>query len=700
MKDAVVGQAGIDAARETIVSSAVRLMCVAGLAWYVALVVIERTFFHTFYAYFYLALMTGLCIISLMPRVGASLRLWAVISFAYAVTVLCLGYIGIAPGGGVTTIAVVLIATLYWGARGGMIAVALFAATFAGFAYAWSAGIFPPGDSLLSVDFRDWKTWLRTGAVVLAGATGIVAVVCIFVNALKTSIVKLSAALEDLRGSELRYRTLFEEAGDYALVLQPRPNDVPVIVDANEAALKAHGYSREELIGRPITVIDPDSPETMIERDRHVRSSAAPLLTVQHRRKDGSLFDAEARIRSIRLGKDDLVVSVERDVTERKRMEERLRQVQKMESIGHLAGGVAHEFNNILSAMMLNLEVLKAQLEQPSSKELLEEIESLSRRAAGVVGQLLAFGRKSVISRRSVDLNTVVGDFSRLYRGIAGEGIDLTFSCQDLVSPAHADPGMIERILLNLCMNACEAMPEGGRIVVRLEETIVDAKHVERVDGAKEGRFVCLSVADTGCGMSESTMRRAFEPFFTTKDVGKGTGLGLSTVDGLVHQHGGWIEVESEVGKGSVFRVYLPALVAPAAVASETIPAAATSRGNETILLVEDEPSLRKVTAKCLSQFGYILLEAEDARQAIEIWEKHRESIDLLFTDVVMPGGMTGLELAAQLREVKPGLKVIITSGYSAATSPEGPHAGGEIYLPKPYKAAMVARTIREYLDS
>ncbi len=389
-------------------------------------------------------------------------------------------------------------------------------------------------------------------------------------------------------------------------------------------------------------------------------------------------------------------LAVNEDMTERKHLEEQLRQVQKLEAVGQLAGGVAHDFNNMLASIMLNLGLL--QQRQDLDAEMRDALAELMRdtgRSAKLTRQLLMFSRRSVLEVKTLDLNEVVAGFLKMLQRLIGEHVEFEFVPNVTLPPVEADPSMMEQVLMNLCVNARDAMPKGGRITIELASTEASAAKVAAYPGVMAGQFVCLSVADTGCGMDELTLRRIFEPFFTTKEPNQGTGLGLATVHGIVGQHKGWVEVESALGRGSVFRIYLP--VAKNRLPQlETEPQAATQVGSEALLLVEDEALLRRVTAKSLRRLGYQVYEAANGAEAMAVWNQCKDSVDLLLTDMVMPGGMTGLELANKLREDRPELKVVLCSGYSAESfNTSAMTATRALRLQKPYQIEDLARMIR-----
>jgi two-component system, cell cycle sensor histidine kinase and response regulator CckA len=388
------------------------------------------------------------------------------------------------------------------------------------------------------------------------------------------------------------------------------------------------------------------------------------------------------------------------DVTEQKRLQEQLRQVQKLDAIGQLAGGVAHDFNNVLATMMLHLFILQQKPELDlETQQSLEELKSETERAANLTRQLLLFSSRAVIDVKPLNLNEVVANLLKMLGRLIGEHIDLKFIRHAGLPMVKADPGMMEQVIMNLCVNARDAMPGGGKLTIGLELVQVDEARAQQYAQARVGEYVCLSVADTGSGMDESTVEHIFEPFFTTKEIGRGTGLGLATVHGIVNQHGGWVEVESVVGQGSKFYVFIPAIPSK----SDSLEAMKTKVAvgeQETILLVEDEANLRKITALSLRRIGYQVLEAVNGAEALEVWANSSAKIDLLMSDMVMPGGMTGLELTNKLREKNPNLKVIIVSGYSSEGIPKDLIASRQIVtVQKPYQLESLSIVIRECLN-
>jgi len=373
-----------------------------------------------------------------------------------------------------------------------------------------------------------------------------------------------------------------------------------------------------------------------------------------------------------------------------------------MDGIGQLAGGVAHDFNNILAVIQIQAELLKLSGNlSPAQQEFAQEIGAATQRATALTRQLLLFSRKETPQLGDLDLNQSIHNTTQMLRRILGEDIQIQFKFAIEPLLIHADAGMMDQVLMNLAVNSRDAMPGGGRLVI--ETSPVDfAKSVVHLPGqARAGSFVCLSVSDSGCGIPAENLTRIFEPFFTTKDVGKGTGLGLATVFGIVQQHQGWINVYSEPGHGTTFRIYLPRLPGTAQPGPEPPALAAMRGGDETILLVEDDLFLHASVCKILVPLGYRVLEAFNGNEALAVWGQNRHSIDLLLTDLVMPGGITGKQLAGQLLVQEPELKVIYASGYSAGIAGKDfPLKEGVNFLTKPFEAHKLAQIIRERLDA
>ncbi len=508
---------------------------------------------------------------------------------------------------------------------------------------------------------------------------------------------------EALRQSEAEFRAMFEVASIGMAQADTRTGQW---LRVNQKMCAITGYSAEQML--QMQAADITHPEDL-QRDRdlfqRVIRGEAPDYRIEKRylRKDRSTAWVNVNKTIIRdaNGQPLRTLATIEDITERKHLEAQLRQAQKLEAIGQLAGGVAHDFNNILAAIMMHLGLL--QMTPGLNHEMrraLEDLDAQARRAASLTRQLLMFSRRSVLTVKPLDLNEVVANLLKMLRRLIGEHIDLRFEGKSALPLVEADAGMMDQVLMNLTVNARDAMPKGGHITISTSLAAVDAAHAAANPNSRPGRFVCLAVSDTGCGMDAATLKRVFEPFFTTKEAGKGTGLGLATIDGIVAQHKGWVEVDSQVGQGSTFRVYLPAAAQAQAEPPRTPETEHVRRGRETILLVEDDAQVRRVVGQSLRALGYQVHEAASGQQAITLWQLHGAQVDLLLTDMVMPEGMTGLELAEQLQALKPGLKAIISSGYSAEMVHGGvPAKAGLVYLPKPYATRALAGVIRDCLD-
>jgi PAS domain S-box-containing protein len=517
---------------------------------------------------------------------------------------------------------------------------------------------------------------------------------------LAVDITERKRAQAALQQSEERFRTLVEHAPE-AIVVHAAGRFVYV---NRSALILAGAESPGQLLGQP--VLDRFAEQcraTVQERLRiaYEERRALPLAEMQILRLDGAVREVEATTVPMVYENQPGVLAFLRDITERKRLEEKLRDGHKMEAVGQLAGGVAHDFNNMLAAMMMSLDLLQdnANLD-PDLRGALQELSAGAQRAATLTRQLLMFSRRSMLEIKLLDVNNVVADLLRMLKRLIGEQIELQFHPKTDLPAVEADAGMLEQVIMNLCVNARDALPNGGRITITTEDLEVDEQRVRANPDAHPGRFVCVTVADTGCGMNEATRKRIFEPFFTTKEVGKGTGLGLATVYGIVAQHKGWMEVESQAGQGATFKVFLPASSKPAVRVNPGGQRRMVAKGHETLLLVEDEPRVRQVLARTLKVLGYGVLEAGNGHEAMKLWQTRGDQVDLLLTDMMMPEGITGLELAEKLRATKPNLKVIISSGYS----PEMVQLGkatkqGIAYLTKPYEVSVLSATVRGCLD-
>jgi PAS domain S-box-containing protein len=497
--------------------------------------------------------------------------------------------------------------------------------------------------------------------------------------------VALGQSLNRLAASEERYRALMEQANDAILVLDAEER----IQEANRAALRLLGRPRQEIVGRHYD--DFVAPEEL-EDSRRSRENLAleGNVRVQLRhlvRPDGSRVPVEVSVSLVHIGDASTALVILHDISERRRLEAQFHQAQKMESVGRLAGGVAHDFNNLLTLILGygNL-VLQALADRPAVSRQVEAIVHAGESAAGLTRQLLAFSRHQVLVPTVIDVNALIRQLEQMLRRLIGEDIELVADLEPRLARIRADAGQIEQVLMNLVVNARDAMPGGGRL------TLSTRNHPAAAEAAVT--HVVLRVADTGCGIDSAVMAHLFEPFFTTKEEGKGTGLGLATVYGIVHQSGGNLEVESAPGEGASFAVYLPRTDEPA-----TPPSAATAaagRGHETILVVEDEASIRSLAREILEGQGYAVLEAPGAEEALRRAAEHAGPIHLLLTDVVMPG-KSGVDFARDLLGLRPGLRVVYMSGYAdRAVQADAP---GVAFVQKPFDPALLARRVRATLD-
>ena len=509
-----------------------------------------------------------------------------------------------------------------------------------------------------------------------------------------------------MQESEEQFRAMFEMASIGMGQADPQSGQ---FLRVNQKLCAITGYSAAELLGMRISEIThPDDRQQDREEFQRVVRGEAPDYHLEKRyvRKDGAVIWVSANMTVIRdaAGQPVRTMATIEDITERKALEEQLRQSQKMEAVGQLAGGVAHDFNNMLAVIRGNAELLLMDEAQytAEAKVGLEHVVEASERAANLTRQLLTFSRKQVMQPQPLLLNEVIANLTKMLNRVISENIDLQCHYAALLPHVQADTGMMEQVILNLVINARDAMPEGGQLRVATEQVVLDEAHARANPGACAGEFVCLLVSDSGTGIAPEVLPRIFEPFFTTKDVGKGTGLGLATVYGIVRQHQGWIEVSSQVGEGSTFKVFLPAIPTPAGLAPAAEAEAEIRGGNETILLVEDEHTVRVTTRRLLESKGYRIREATNGREALEVWQSHAGEIALLLTDIIMPGEMTGRDLAEQLWGQRPALKVIFMSGYSADVLVKGTdyiRRTKSRFLQKPSSSQVILETVRRTLD-
>lgn len=522
-----------------------------------------------------------------------------------------------------------------------------------------------------------------------------------YLQAIVRDITERKRVESELQRREEHFRSLIEQTSDVIAVLDHQG----IITYNSPSCERVFGYPADDVIGRKVFdfIHTEDLHKAVESLQACLQQPDVPLkLTVRFKHLNGSWRTVEVIGRNVPLlaGAGQVILNV-RDVTENLKLEEQFRQAQKMEAVGRLSGGVAHDFNNILTVIQGNVNLLETcDHLTPHERESLADIRDGAERASALTRQLLAFSRRQTMQPADLDLNAVVANMARMLKRIVGEDIQMTLNYTSQAVFVRADAGMLEQILLNLVVNARDAMPAGGRLVVETSVTEFDAHSVALAPQARIGSFVCFSVSDNGCGIPAEVMPRIFEPFFTTKDVGKGTGLGLATVYGIVQQHQGWVNVYSEAGQGTTFRIYLPRLDRPASLPNRQTVTGGLGGGTETILLVEDEPSLRALARKFLSRLGYQIIEASSGLKAMEMWEQNQHQIALVLTDMVMPDGISGHDLAQRLRTRNPLVKIIYTSGYSAEI------AGKQIslqegvnFLPKPFTPADLARVVRKSLD-
>ncbi len=507
-----------------------------------------------------------------------------------------------------------------------------------------------------------------------------------------------------LSESEARFRALVEKAPEAIVVLEPEEER---ILDANSKACDLFRLRREELLHTNFPALSPpqqpDGRSSKVEMRSWIsRAVAGESVHFEwtHWNADRREIPCEVYLTLLpSTGRPMLRGSII-DISARLLLEEQFRQAQKMEAIGQLAGGVAHDFNNILAAVLLQLNLLQINPRlDAETQQALREVETQAKRAVNLIRQLLMFSRRSVLAIQRLDLNEVIANLLTMLGRLIGEHITLAFERGRELPAVRADRGMLEQVLMNLVVNARDAMPKGGRLTLATQAIEITPEQAGLSPSRRPGRFVRLAVTDTGAGIEPAILPRLFEPFFTTKEIGKGTGLGLATVDGIVAQHQGWIEVGSVPGAGSTFTVFLPA-TPEAVVATPEPDLPAIPQGRETLLLVEDEAEVRAVLSRSLRHLGYQVREAADGLEALAIWQERPDAIDLVFTDIVMPGGISGLELMERLRRDRPALKVIVASGHTTEISQIDPAADRSFtYLTKPFDTVVLAQTVRACLD-
>jgi hypothetical protein len=505
--------------------------------------------------------------------------------------------------------------------------------------------------------------------------------------------------------ARLRLQSAALESTANAIVIADRAGNVTWV---NPAFTRLTGYSTQEIVGQNTRLLKSGrhDPAFYLNLWETILAGRVWHAEMVNRRKDGSLYTEENTITPVldQHGEITHFIDVKQDITERKELESQLRQAQKMEAVGQLAGGVAHDFNNLLAVIRGNTELVLLNPGQFSgeARECLQQVVAASERAANLTRQLLTFGRKQVMRSQPLDLNEVIRNLSKMLTRIIGENINLQCTYDTGLPYVQADAGMLEQVLVNLVVNARDVMPHGGQLFIATEKTSIEETCVRAHPEARAGEFICLSVRDTGTGIRPEDLPHIFEPFFSTKEPGKGTGLGLATVHGIVKQHQGWVEVSTHIGTGATFKVLLP-VIPPPLTGTAPQPAEPSSRGGtEGLLLVEDDLAVRLTTHRVLEAFGYHVWEAATGQEALQLWGNHAKEIDLLLTDMVLSDGITGGELAKQLRAQRPELKAVFISGYSpdvASADMDFLRQNKPYVLQKPCPSHVLLRTLRQCLD-
>ena len=517
-----------------------------------------------------------------------------------------------------------------------------------------------------------------------------------------SDITGLKRAQDEIAAREAHLRSILDTVPEAMIVIDATGS----VTSFSAAAAQLFGYRHEEVVGQNVKMLMPEPYRG--EHDGYIghylRTGEARIIgygrVVKGLTKDGAIFPMELAVGEARSDGQRIFTGFIRDLTSRQKMEEELRQSQKIEAIGQLTGGLAHDFNNLLTVITGNLEMLEMSLKDSNQRELLKDAQDAAQDGAKLTGQLLAFGRRQPLNPKPTDLAPLISNFSELLRRTLGESIELHIRVTGSGNLCVVDAPQLQNALLNLAINARDAMPRGGKLTIDISRTRLDVDYAQMYPDIRTGRYVLVAVTDTGSGMSEEVRQRAFEPFFTTKPTGAGTGLGLSMVYGFVKQSGGHIQIYSELEQGTSVRIFLP-LVEAVQTSGELAPGAgemdAMPRGSETILVVEDDARVRRVTTARLRSLGYEVIEADNGAAAFALLAAYPK-IAMIFTDVVMPGGMNGDELAEAALAAKPDLKVLFTSGYAEpAVARQGLRVGA--WLKKPYTAAELAEKVREILS-
>ena len=512
-------------------------------------------------------------------------------------------------------------------------------------------------------------------------------------------IAEREQAAEALRRSQARTRRLVESN-----IIGIATGDLNgKLIDVNDAFLKMLGFTRKEFLSGQMrwdTLTPPEYHQSdHLAVEKLTSTGMAPPWEKEFLRKDGTRVSVLIGVATLESESGEIeAISFVLDISDRKRLEQQLRQAQKMEAVGQLAGGIAHDFNNLLAVIIGYGEIIEERLDDSDPlRTKAGQITAAGKRAAALTRQLLAFSRQQVLEPKILDLNTVVADTTRMLQRLIGEDVELVTIAGPALGRVKADRGQIEQVIMNLAVNGRDAMPQGGKLMISTANAVMDEVYVRQHPGAVAGPYVLLTVSDTGCGMDQQTQAHIFEPFFTTKGPGKGTGLGLATVYGVVKQSEGYVSVYSEVGRGTSFKIYLPRTDEPQLSVSANL-ATESERGWETILLVEDAQPVRELASELLESNGYKVLQAANGADAVRLAEKYQEPIQLLLSDVVMPG-LDGRKLADHMVRTHPGIKVLYMSGFTDdAIVHHGVLDSGVALLEKPFTKASLLRKVREIL--
>jgi PAS domain S-box-containing protein len=545
-----------------------------------------------------------------------------------------------------------------------------------------------------------WFTLNGLGPFVASTATHNLALLQTFMGLLALTGLVLAAlaterkfAVEALTESEAHYRVLFERHPNPLWVYD---HETAAFLAVNDAAVARYGYSRAEFLGMTL-----DAIRAPADREQTLDPGSTEAGEWRHRTKDGAILEVDIAQHTLTFAGRPAALAIARDITQRKTLEAQLLQSQKMEAVGLLAGGVAHDFNNLLTVILGSADLLLDRIgrDRPERDEV-EEIRKAALWAADLTRQLLAFSRRQLLAPQVLDLNEIVANMDKILRRVIGADIDLRTVPNPHLGAVLADPGQFEQVVMNLALNARDAMPSGGKLTIETANVELDEAYARERPAAKPGHYAMLAVSDTGIGMDAETRARIFEPFFTTKPIGKGTGLGLATVYGIVKQSDGYIWVYSEPGCGTTFKIYLPQVAAAAAPAVRSSVPPVSVHGSETVLLVEDEAMVRNLVQKVLTANGYTVLVAANGRDAERVAAAHEGHIHLLMTDVVLPG-LNGRQIAQLLIAARPGIRVLYLSGYTNnAIVHHGVLEPDFAFLQKPFAPAVLGRKVREVLDS